>query len=213
MADMGAQVRQPRKNRVRLTVTLLCGAILGMTGLVWASVPLYQLFCQVTGFAGTTRVAEREADEVVDRVVKVRFNADIASDLPWTFRPSQRELKVRLGETGMAYYTAVNTSEQPTVGTATYNVTPAKAGPYFSKIECFCFTEQALAPGEKAEFPVTFYVDPEMVDDRNLDEIKTITLSYMFFEKPPARQQPAGRGSDNAITVAHLDPGPLGGLD
>lgn len=180
---MNGATNRSRPGRIRLTVMLLSAVVLAMAGLVWASVPLYQLFCRVTGFAGTTQVAEQEAGEILDRVIKVRFNADVASGLPWTFRPLQREMTVRVGETGMAYYMAVNLSSEPVVGTATYNVTPAKVGPYFSKIECFCFTEQELAPGEQARFPVTFFIDPEIVDNNNLDEVKTVTLSYMFFRK------------------------------
>ncbi len=197
--------------RIRLTATLLGAAVVAMAGLVWASVPLYQLFCRVTGYAGTTQVAEYEAGEVLDRVVKVRFNADVASELPWTFSPVQREMTVRVGETGMAYYKAVNVSSEPVVGTATYNVTPAKVGPYFSKIECFCFTEQELAPGEEAKFPVTFFVDPEIADDRNLDEVKTVTLSYTFFKKKvPERitSQASDSDAESVIAVASLDQTP-----
>lgn len=200
-------MRQPNAKRIRLTVILLSIAILGMGGLVWASVPLYQMFCRVTGFGGTTQVAEQESSEILDRVVKVRFNADVAAGLPWSFTPVQRELSLRVGETGMAYYKAVNHSSDTIVGTATYNVTPAKVGPYFSKIECFCFTEQELAPGEEAELPVTFFIDPEIVDDDHLDEIKTITLSYMFFKKNQVVSglQPGNRDETSATVVAHLD--------
>lgn len=197
----------PRRGRVRLTVTLLCSAVALMGGLAYASVPLYQLFCQVTGYGGTTQVADQGADEILDRTIKVRFNADTASGLPWEFRPAQREIELRVGETGMAYYTAINHSDRPVVGTASYNVTPLKAGPYFSKIDCFCFTEQKLAPGEKAEMPVTFFVDPEIADDKNMDDITTITLSYTFFEmKQEEADTPAEpEKQQSMLRVASLD--------
>lgn len=193
--------RGKRSKRIRLTVVLLSSAAITMMGLAWASVPLYKLFCQVTGYAGTTQIAVHEADEILDRVVKVRFNADVAGDLPWTFQPVQRELSLRVGETRMAYYQAINHSSDPVVGTATFNVTPAKFGPYFSKIDCFCFTEQELAPGETAELPVTFFIDPAIVDDHNLDGVKTVTLSYMFFRK---KRELSGLQTENR--VASLDP-------
>jgi cytochrome c oxidase assembly protein subunit 11 len=198
---------QPRRGRVGLTVTLLCTAVVAMGGLAYASVPLYQLFCQVTGFGGTTQVADQGADEILDRTIKVRFNADTASGLPWDFRPAQREVELQVGETGMAYYTAVNNSSRPIVGTASYNVTPLKAGPYFSKIDCFCFTEQELAPGEKVEMPVTFFVDPEIADDKNLDDITTITLSYTFFEmKQEEADAPAEpEKHQSMLRIASLD--------
>lgn len=204
---MTQNIRQPGVKRIRLTVTLLSIVILAMGGLVWASVPLYEMFCRVTGFGGTTQVAEQEASEILDRVVKVRFNADVASGLPWGFTPAQREVTVRVGETGMAYYKAVNHSPDTIIGTATYNVTPAKAGLYFSKIECFCFIEQTLAPGEEAELAVTFFVDPEIADDENMGEIKTITLSYTFFEKSREISDLGSGNSDEtpAIVVANLD--------
>jgi cytochrome c oxidase assembly protein subunit 11 len=136
----------------------------------------------------------------------VRFNADVASGLPWDFRPAQREVALRVGETGMAYYTAENNASEAIIGTASYNVTPLKAGPYFSKIDCFCFTEQELAPGELAELPVTFFVDPEIADDKNLDDVKTITLSYTFFDKNrnQARAKPQEGSSEASTQVASL---------
>ncbi|MSP87864.1 MAG: cytochrome c oxidase assembly protein [Alphaproteobacteria bacterium] len=172
------------------TALVLSGVVAGMVGLSFASVPLYKLFCQVTGYGGTTQRAEQGADRVIERMMTVRFNADTARDMPWIFRPSQRQIDVKVGENHLAYYRAENRTSQTITGTATFNVTPAKAGLYFSKIDCFCFTEQVLKPGESAELPVSFFVDPAINEDRNLDEVKTITLSYTFFRAPtpePAR--------------------------
>ncbi len=181
------------------TAAVLIGVVGGMAGLAYASVPLYRWFCQVTGFGGTTQVADRLPERVLDRVITVRFNADVSASLAWRFRPAQHSIDVRLGEQALAFYTARNESGAPTPGTATYNVTPAKAGPYFTKIACFCFDEQTLAPGQSADMPVTFFVDPAMADDRNLDDVTTITLSYTFFNADrgdePARKQTARAGA------------------
>ena len=157
--------------------------VCGMVGLAFGAVPLYKLFCQATGFGGTTQVAEEAPVEIGERVVTVRFNADTARDLPWYFKPEQREIKVRVGEMAMAVYTAQNQSDRALIGSSTFNVTPVKAGAYFNKIECFCFEEQTLAPGERADFPVSFFVDPDIVEDRRLDDVTTITLSYTFFAR------------------------------
>ena len=176
----------PRKagsRRRAATALVLGGVVCGMVGLAFGAVPLYKLFCQVTGFGGTTQVAEEAPVEIGERVVTVRFNADTARDLPWHFKPEQREIKVRVGEMAMAFYNAVNQSDRALIGTSTFNVTPVKAGAYFNKIECFCFEEQTLAPGERADFPVSFFVDPDIVEDRRLDDVTTITLSYTFFAR------------------------------
>ncbi|WP_207458588.1 cytochrome c oxidase assembly protein [Azospirillum sp. SYSU D00513] len=169
------------KRRNRMVMVSLFGIVAGMVGLAYASVPLYNLFCQVTGFGGTTQRAEAGAERVVDRKVTVRFNADVNNKLPWAFRPEQKEVALKLGETGLAAYRAENRSDKPTVGTATYNVTPDKAGKYFNKIECFCFTEQVLQPGQSVDMPVAFFVDPAMAEDPAMEDVTTITLSYTFF--------------------------------
>lgn len=168
------------------TVVMLVSVVAGMAGMAWAAVPLYDLFCRVTGFAGTTQVAEAGADRVLDRTVTVRFDASTAGGMPWEFRPEETSRTVRIGETALAFYEASNLTDRPITGTATYNVSPSSVGGYFVKIDCFCFTEQTLAPGETARMPVTFYVDPAIMDDREARAVGTITLSYTFFEKETA---------------------------
>ena len=160
-----------------------CVFVVGaMVGLAYASVPLYKLFCQVTGFGGTTQVATEAPVAVSERTIKVRFNADVNSGLQWQFKPEQREITVHLGEDNLAYYVAENMSVKPVTGQAVYNVTPLKAGQYFNKIACFCFDEQTLEPGQRVDMPVSFYVDPAIAEDINTQDVKTITLSYTFFK-------------------------------
>ena len=171
------------RNNARLAL-LLGGLVCGMVGLSFAAVPLYQLFCQVTGLGGTTQVAESLPEQPIDRVINVRFNADIDSGLPWAFQPSEREVTLKVGEQGLTYYVAASRADIPTTGHATFNVTPLKAGQYFNKIHCFCFDEQTLEPGQRVEMGVNFFVDPAIAEDPNLDDVKTITLSYTFFRTP-----------------------------
>ncbi|MDP6516789.1 MAG: cytochrome c oxidase assembly protein [Alphaproteobacteria bacterium] len=171
-----------RRRGSRWIALALAGVVLGMGGMAYAAVPLYDLFCRATGFGGTPSVAESVPGVIAERLITVRFNADTQSRLPWRFRPAQREVTVRVGESALAFYSARNLSDRALVGTATYNVTPQKVGTYFTKIDCFCFTEQFLGPGASAELPVTFYVDPEILDDPAMDDVTTITLSYMFFD-------------------------------
>jgi len=165
-------------------VVCLCVILLAMTGLTAASVPLYRLFCQVTGYGGTTQVAESLPDQISDRVVAVRFNADTDSRLPWSFQPVQKEVQVHVGENGLAYFRARNNGAETIVGQAVFNVSPPKAGLYFDKIQCFCFDEQRLEPGQEVDMAVSFFIDPEIEDDSNLDDITNITLSYTFFRHP-----------------------------
>ena len=165
----------------RKLVVRLVALVVVMGALSWAAVPFYSWFCRVTGFAGTTQVATQGSDRVLEETVRVRFDANVMPDLDWTFRPMQREMTVRIGETAMAYYEAVNNSDQVVTGTASYNVSPDAAGYFFEKIECFCFTEQTLKPGERVEMPLTFFVSPDMVADRDAGRIRDITLSYTFF--------------------------------
>jgi cytochrome c oxidase assembly protein subunit 11 len=173
----------PTTGRRNLLVAagLLC-VIAAMGTLVYYAVPLYRLFCQVTGFGGTTQVSVAAPGATALPPVTVRFDANVATDLPWRFSPPAA-VELRPGEERQIAYTAVNTGSEPVLGTATFNVTPAKVGLYFNKIECFCFTEQLLMPGERKDFPVTFFVDPAIADDPNAAEVRTITLSYTFFNK------------------------------
>jgi cytochrome c oxidase assembly protein subunit 11 len=180
-ADLMNRVARNSK-RNWLTAVVAAGVVVGMMGAAYAAVPLYRMFCQVTGFGGTTQVAEKAPVAVGERIITVRFNADTARGMPWKFQPQQRAVSLKVGQQALALYEAANPTDRRIVGTSTFNVTPLKAGPYFSKIECFCFTEQALAPGQSIDMPVSFFVDPEISDDRNLDDVKTITLSYTFFE-------------------------------
>ena len=167
------------------TVLKLLAVVAGMGAMGWAAVPLYDLFCRVTGYGGTTQQVAEASDRVLDRVVTVRFDASTGRGMPWEFRPSQNTMDVRIGETALAFYEAYNPTDHPVTGTASFNVTPLSVGSYFAKIDCFCFTEQTLAPGERVTMPVTFFVDPEMVDDAETTGIHTITLSYTFFETEP----------------------------
>lgn len=161
---------------------ILVSLVAGMVGLSFASVPLYQLFCQVTGYGGTLNTEGVVAsDKVSERTIKVRFDSNINPKLKWRFKPQQNEVTVKLGEQRLAFYEAENISDKALTGQATYNVTPYKAAQYFSKIDCFCFTEQTLAAGQIVPMPVQFYVDPEILTDPNTKEITTITLSYTFY--------------------------------
>jgi cytochrome c oxidase assembly protein subunit 11 len=164
------------------TVATLVGVVVLMGGLAWASVPFYDWFCRVTGFGGITGVAEAGSDKILDETIKVRFDGSRERGMPWEFKPMQREMELRIGETGLAFYEAYNPTDEPIAGRASYNVTPYEAGGFFTKIDCFCFTEQVLQPGERVEMPVTFYVDPEIVDDREGQYVHQITLSYTFYQ-------------------------------
>lgn len=168
-------------NSYRNTVIFVCAILAAMTGIAFASVPLYRLFCQKTGYGGTTQVAIAPTGQIRDRVIRVQFNADVNPELPWRFVPLQHEIKVRAGESALAFYEAENLSDKPIKGMAIYNVTPDKAGIYFNKVECFCFVEQTLEPRRIVEMPVQFFISPEFADDKNVEDISTITLSYTFF--------------------------------
>ncbi|MCT9000275.1 cytochrome c oxidase assembly protein [Chelativorans intermedius] len=167
----------------RWTAISLGLLVLAMVGLSFAAVPLYRWFCQVTGYGGTTQVAEAPETRS-ERRMMVRFDANVASGMPWVFE-APKPVELVLGESGLVAYKARNTTDRPILGTAIYNVVPQQTGSYFNKVECFCFTEQLLMPGEEKEFPVTFFVDPAIEEDPNLDRVTTITLSYTFFDKGP----------------------------
>ena len=173
---------RPERPDLRRKAIPLVMVGLGMAGLAWASVPLYDLFCRVTGYGGTTQVAAAESDRVLDQTITVRFDASLNGDMPWEFRPVETSMEVKIGETVLAFYEAYNPTDRVVAGTASYNVAPFSVGGYFAKIDCFCFTEQVLQPGQRVTMPVTFYVDPEIVEDAETKGLSTITLSYTFFE-------------------------------
>ncbi len=164
------------------TVLQTVGVVVLMGSLAWASVPFYDWFCRVTGFGGVTGVSDVAPDEILDQTIKIRFDGSLNAGMGWEFKPLVREMEIRIGETGLAFYEAYNPTDRPIAGQASYNVTPYQAGYFFDKIECFCFTEQILQPGERVEMPVSFYVDPEIVNDRDGKFVHTITLSYTFYE-------------------------------
>jgi len=190
---------RPSNTRTALTFAAI-GA--GMLGMAWAAVPLYDLFCRVTGYGGTTQEASAASDVVLDQTITVRFDASTGSGMPWSFRPVATTMDIKIGETGLAFYEAYNPTDHPVTGTASFNVTPLSVGGYFAKIDCFCFVEQTLQPGERVQMPVTFFVDPEIVTDPDTDGVHTITLSYTFFETEPDSQaqatptgtEPGGKG-------------------
>jgi cytochrome c oxidase assembly protein subunit 11 len=188
MSGTEADRRKDRSNRL---VAGICVAFFGgMVGMAYAAVPLYAMFCQMTGYGGTTQRVEQYSDRVLDRKITVRFDANVSSGLPWHFKPVQREMTMKIGETAQAHYTATNIFDTPSAGRATFNVTPEMAGAYFNKVECFCFTDTTLKPGETLDMPVVFFVDPDIADVPELKNISTITLSYTFFpieeDKPVA---------------------------
>ncbi len=168
-------------NNKRLVLSVFF-VVLCMTGLSFAAVPLYNMFCSVTGYGGTTQVSQELPDEVLERIITISFNADTARDMPWKFKPEARKIDIHIGQKGFINFLASNPASTPISGTAIYNVVPSKAGQYFHKIQCFCFDKQTLAPGQQANMPVIFYVDPSINDDRNLDDVNNITLSYTFFQ-------------------------------
>jgi cytochrome c oxidase assembly protein subunit 11 len=180
---MPAELDPKVRRRNRIIMTSLCSVAFGMGVLAFASSPLYRMFCQVTGYGGTTQVADSVSGQVLDRKVKVRFVANTDADLPWSFKAEQTEVEVKLGEPALIYFQATNNAKEPTAGQAVYNVTPDKVGLYFSKVQCFCFTEQIIQPGETVEFPVYFYVDAAMDAQPNLKDVQTITLSYTFYSQ------------------------------
>ncbi len=167
----------------------LSGVVFAMVVLAYASVPLYKLFCQTTGFGGTPRISDVAADEVLERTMKIRFDANVDQKLHWKFKPNQLTQSAHIGQSVIATFSTTNLSDHPVTGTATFNVSPAKAAPYFVKLDCFCFTEQVLQPGQTVEMPVLYYIDPAIAEDRHLNDIKTMTLSYTFYEKDSAKKR------------------------
>ena len=187
--------QSPRNTRT----ALLCGVLVaGMVGLAYAAVPLYDLFCKTTGFDGTPLVATGNASQVLDKTIAVRFDANVSPGLTWRFTPETPEVKVRLGETTTVLYKVTNAGDRPSTGIATYNVQPDLAGSYFTKLECFCFTEQTLQPGETLESAVVFYVDPRLAEDPDVKDLGSITLSYTYF--PSKGGQPLAQAASSSAT-------------
>ncbi len=191
-----------KTDNTRRTALTLVGVVVTMGALAWASVPFYDWFCRVTGFGGVTGVAAAGSDEILDQTIKVRFDGSLSRDMPWEFKPEVREMELRIGETGLAFFEAYNPTDRPVAGQASYNVTPYEAGGFFEKIECFCFTEQVLQPGERVDMPVTFFVDPAIVKDRDAKYTKVITLSYTFYEiELPEKQAALAQDNETGRNV------------
>lgn len=188
------------KRRHGILALSLAGLVAGMVGLSFASVPLYRLFCQATGYGGVPQRAEKAPGEVLDRTILIRFDGNVDGSLPWAFAPVQQTMDVKIGETALAFFKASNKSSVPVSGRAVFNVAPELAGRYFTKIECFCFKQQTLAAGQTVEMPVTFFVDPKIVEDDDTKNISEITLSYTFYRsdegnRPAAAAASEGNGS------------------
>jgi cytochrome c oxidase assembly protein subunit 11 len=177
-----------RTDRQAVTAISLGVLVACMVGLSFAAVPLYDLFCRVTGYAGTTQRADQGSDRVLDQTITVRFDSTVAGDLPWKVKPQQTTLTLKIGETGQMIYVAHNLSQEATVGTSSFNVSPQSAGAYFNKIECFCFTQQPIGSDATADLPVVFFVDPAIAEDKNTRNITEITLSYAFFPDKDAKK-------------------------
>jgi cytochrome c oxidase assembly protein subunit 11 len=194
-----SRATSPTARRRDLIVAAACGVfVAGMVGLAYASVPFYDWFCRVTGFGGRPQIATSVPQGALGRTVSVRFDANVTGGLPWRFEPEQNSIRVKLGEVVTVNFVATNLSARETLGQAAYNVAPATTGSYFQKINCFCFTEQRLGPGEKREMPVVFYVDPSLAKDAELDDLNTITLSYSFY----AMREPAKPVADRGLKSA-----------
>ncbi len=200
--------------RKAATAALLGALVAGMAALSFAAVPLYRAFCQATGFGGTTQRAEAApgmaagaaAGAAAGRLITVRFDSNVDGDLPWRFEPAQGPVAAKVGEATTVFFRATNLSRQAVVGQAAFNVTPLKAGLYFDKVQCFCFSEQRLAAGESADMAVTFFVNPDMLTDRNLDDVNTITLSYTFYRDRDAEKAESRAAGGGAGTAAAPPP-------
>ena len=197
-SDAATETPEPRDKRALVALDL-AGVVAGMVGLSFAAVPLYRMFCQVTGFGGTPQVAEAAPSTVLNRTIKVRFDTNVDKDLPWEFKSEQRAVDVRIGESALVFFKAHNPTDKPVSGTAGFNVAPEIAGRYFAKIECFCFQQQTLAAGQSIDMPVTFFVDPKIVEDESAKNIEEITLSYTFY-----------RSDDPSDVAAALEDGASG---
>lgn len=180
-----------REKNARIALVLAAVAC-GMVAMAFAAVPLYRLFCQITGYGGTTQVAAGLPGTVDEREIVVRFDANVHPGLPWAFQPEVREVRLRVGESGLVFYKAENLAQYASTGVATFNVTPLQAGQYFNKVQCFCFDEQKLEPGASVEMGVSFFIDPAILSDGDMDSIHTITLSYTFFASLEAEEEQQG---------------------
>lgn len=194
---------RPSHDRLGLTAAV-CGVfVAGMVGMSFAAVPLYRIFCQVTGFDGTTQRASDAPAEALDRKITVRFDGNVGNGLGWSFRPVERQVTLPVGEVGEVSFIAENRTNKATVGTATFNVAPFAAGAYFNKLACFCFTEQALEPGQSLDMPVQFFVDPAIAEEPELDHVNTITLSYTFYPAANPQAEPVAaapaKGEANSL--------------
>lgn len=203
--DTTSAAAMSARNRRVATICAVVGA--GMLGLAYASVPLYQLFCQVTGFGGTTQRADRPAASILERTMTVRFDANIGDGMPWDFAPVSEPQTLKIGENGLAFYRVTNRSDRTIVGSATYNVTPEQAGIFFNKLACFCFTEQRLEPSESLDMPVSYFIDPEIVKDPDASRLSTVTLSYTFYEVKKPTAAAAATGTTGKSKDAAARPG------
>lgn len=203
---MTAAARQKSKSTLRrdVTVATICGAVVAlMIGASYAAVPFYTWFCQTTGYGGTTQVAEKAPGQVLARTLAIRFDSNVAPGLPWKFEPEQNEIKVHLGEVTTVHYKVTNYAAREITAQAGYNVSPPQVGAYFAKINCFCFTQQTMKPGETREMTVVFYVDPSLVKDHDQDDLNTITLSYTFY-RIPNPEKPLAQGPTVNPTLKKL---------
>jgi cytochrome c oxidase assembly protein subunit 11 len=192
---MSAQLRRD------MIVAGACGVfVAAMVGASFAAVPFYNWFCRTTGFAGTPQVAESAPDRQLSRTIAVRFDANVAAGLPWKFEPEQNEIKIRIGEVATVHYKVINMAAREITAQASYNVSPPTVGSYFTKINCFCFTQQTMKSGETREMTVVFYVDPSIVEDHDQDNLSTITLSYTFYRLPEQKTQPVAQASDRTAS-------------
>jgi cytochrome c oxidase assembly protein subunit 11 len=187
--------------RIRRTAIVCTGVVFGMVGLSFAAVPLYDLFCKVTGFGGTPVIGTAGAGTILERTMQVSFDSNVSPQLGWRFEPEQRAIMTPIGRTETVFYKITNRTDRPATGIASYNVEPAQVAPHFVKIQCFCFTEQTLQPGESLEVPVVFYIDPEIAQNRALDGMKSVTLSYTFFPAKNGQPAASAKGDDGRPTL------------